>query len=181
VEAYAHQASKPGPEDAPRVADPVARVLDRDERGELEIVRQIRKWMDELFTIPGTKIKVGLDPILGLIPGVGDLSTAAVSGYLLSAANRLGVPTVVMVRMLLNVAIDTVLGLIPFVGDLFDAAHKANAKNAALVEQAIVNRENTARSSWWRLIGAFAAFFAIIVGGIVGTVFLVKWLWTAIG
>jgi hypothetical protein len=157
------------------------RVLDRDEQGELVIVRQIRKWMDEIITIPGTKIKVGLDPILGLIPGVGDLSTAAVSGYLLSAANRLGVPTIVMVRMLMNVAIDTVLGLIPFVGDAFDVVHKANAKNAALVEQAIVNRENTVQGSWLRLFGAFAVFLAIILGGIVGTVFLVKWLWTAIG
>lgn len=181
MEAYAHQTPKPGPEEAPRVADPVARVLDRDEQGELVIVRQIRKWMDELFTIPGTKIKVGLDPILGLIPGVGDLSTAAVSGYLLTAANRLGVPTIVMVRMLFNVAIDAILGLIPFVGDAFDVAHKANAKNAALVEQAIVNRENTARSSWLRLTAVFAVFLLIVFGGIVGTVFLVKWLWTAIG
>jgi hypothetical protein len=181
VEAYAHQVSKPGPEDAPRVADPVAQLLTRDEKGELEVVRQIRKWMDEIITIPGTKIKIGLDPILGLIPGVGDLSTAAVSGYLLSAANRLGVPTVVMVRMLGNVAIDAVLGLIPFVGDLFDAAHKANAKNAKLVEQAIVNRDTTSRSSWLRLVAVFAVFVAIIAGGIVGTVMLTKWAWNAVG
>ena len=129
-------------------------MLTRDEKGELEIVRQIRKWMDELFTVPGTKFKVGLDPILGLIPGVGDLTTAAVERLpARRAANRLGVPTVVMVRMLLNVAIDALLGFIPIVGDCFDAAHKANAKNAALVEQAVVNRETTARASWWRLVG----------------------------
>ena len=152
-------------------------MLTRDEKGELEVVRQIRKWMDELFTVPGTKFKVGLDPILGLIPGVGDLTTAAVSMYLLSAANRLGVPTVVMMRMLLNVAIDTLLGFIPIVGDAFDAAHKANAKNAALVEQALVNPVATARGSWLRLFGALAVLVLIVGGGIVGTVFLVKWLW----
>jgi hypothetical protein len=137
--------------------------------------------MDELFTVPGTKFKVGLDPILGLIPGLGDLTTAAVSGYLLSAANRLGVPTVVMMRMLLNVAIDTLLGFIPLVGDAFDAAHKANAKNAALVEQALVNPVATARGSWLRLFGALAALILIVVGGVVGAVLLAKWLWTAAG
>ncbi|MBN9117843.1 MAG: DUF4112 domain-containing protein [Planctomycetes bacterium] len=156
-------------------------MLTRDEKGELAIVRAIRKWMDEAVTVPGTRLKIGLDSVIGLIPGVGDLSGAAIGGYMLHAAHKLGVPTVVMVRMLVNLAIDTLIGLIPVVGDYLDVLYKANSKNAALIERAILDRETTARASWWRLIGVFAAFLVIVLGGIAGTVFLVKWLWTAMG
>ena len=156
-------------------------MLTRDEKGELAIVRQIRKWMDEAVTVPGTKLKVGLDSIIGLIPGVGDASSAAIGAYMLHAAHKLGVPTVVMVRMLFNQFVDMLIGLIPVVGDYLDVLYKANSKNAALIEEAIVNRETTVRSSWWRLIGAFAVFLLIVFGGIAGTVFFVKWLWGAIG
>ena len=156
----------------------MAALLTRDEKGELALIRQIRKWMDEAVTIPGSKLKVGLDPIIGLIPGVGDLSSAAIGGYILHAANKLGVPTVVMVRMLFNLVIDALIGIIPVVGDYLDVLYKANSKNVALVEQAVLNRENTARASWWRLTAVFAAFILIVLGGFVGAVFLAKWIWT---
>ena len=87
----------------------------------------------------------------------------------------------VMMRMLLNVVIDTLLGFIPLVGDAFDAVHKANAKNAALVEQALVNPQATARGSWLRLFGALVVLILIVLGGFVGTVFLAKWLWNLTG
>lgn len=181
MEAHAHQAPDSRPEEAPRVADAVAKLLTRDEQGELAIIRQIRKWMDEAVTVPGTKLKVGLDPIIGLIPGIGDLTGAAIGAYVLRAAEKLGVPTIVMVRMLFNLVIDALIGLIPLIGDYLDAVYKANSKNVALVEQAILNREATARSSWWRLVGVFAAFLAIVIGGFVGAVLLAKWVWTMAG
>ena len=181
MEAHAHQAPESGPKEAPRLEDTVAKLLTRDEKGELEIIRQIRKWMDEAVTLPGTKLKFGLDPIIGLIPGIGDLSSAAIGAYVLKAANKLGVPTIVMVRMLFNLAIDALIGLIPIVGDYLDVLYKANSKNVALVEQSILNRETTARSSWWRLAGVFAVFFLIVLGGFVGAVFLAKWLWNLAG
>lgn len=180
MEAHPHQAPKPGPEEAPRLDDAVAALLSRDEKGELAIVRQLRKWLDEAVTIPGIKKKFGLDAIIGLIPGVGDASSAAIGAYMLSAAHRLGVPTIVMVRMLFNLFIDALIGLIPVVGDYLDVLYKANAKNARLIEEAVVNRETTVRASWWRLVGVLAVFAAIVAGGIVGTVFLVKWLWSAL-
>ena len=83
-----------------------------------------------------------------------------------------------MVRMLFNLVIDALIGIIPVVGDYLDVLYKANSKNVALVEQAILNRETTARSSWWRLIAVFAVFFLIVLGGFVGAVFLAKWIWT---
>lgn len=162
------------------MTDAVAKLLTRDEKGELDIVRNIRKVMDEAVGVPGTRIKFGLDAILGLIPGVGDVSSAAVGAYLLKAAHNLGVPTVVMVRMLANLGIDALIGLVPLIGDYLDVLYKANAKNARLIEEAVVNRETTARASWWRLAGVFAAFIAIVLGGFVGTVLLAKWLWTSV-
>ncbi|WP_171475069.1 DUF4112 domain-containing protein [Frigoriglobus tundricola] len=161
--------------------DAMVEALTRDEKVQLAIIRQIRKWMDEAVTVPGTKMKLGLDPVLGLIPVIGDLSSAAVGGYVLHAANKLGVPTVVMARMLVNLAIDALIGFVPFVGDYLDVLYKANAKNVALVEQAIVNRENTARASWWRLAAVLAVFLLIVVGGFVGAVVLAKWIWTHAG
>ncbi len=180
MEANTHQIPKPGPQEAPRLADTVAALLTRDEKGELAIVRALRKWMDEAVTVPGTKIKFGLDSVIGLIPGVGDASSAAIGAYMLQAAHKLGVPTVVLVRMLFNLFIDALIGLIPIVGDYLDVLYKANAKNARLIEEAVVNRETTARASWFRLVGVFAVFLLIVFGGLVGTVFVVKWLWTAL-
>jgi hypothetical protein len=180
VEANAHQAPESGHQEAPGLAT-VKQLLTRDEQGELEIVKKIAKVMDELVTLPGSKVKIGLDPIIGLIPGVGDAASAAIGAYIIRAANRLGVPAIVQMRMLLNLLIDTLIGLVPVIGDYLDVLYKANAKNARLLERAVVNRETTGRSSWFVFIGVFAAFFAIIIGGIVGTVFLVKWAWTAAG
>lgn len=180
MEANAHQIPQPRPEEAPRLADTVARLLTRDERGELEIVRAIRKVMDEAVPVPGTRIRFGLDALLGLIPGVGDAGSAAVSAYLLRAAHNLGVPTVVMVRMLGNIFVDALIGFVPVIGDYLDVLYKANAKNARLIEEAVVNRETTAKASWWRLVAVFAAFLVIVLGGFVGTVLLTKWLWTSV-
>jgi hypothetical protein len=137
--------------------------------------------MDEVVGVPGTGVKVGLDAIVGLIPGIGDVSTAAIGAYMLRAAQRLGVPAVVQARMLFNLLIDAILGLVPVLGDVFDVLYRAHAKNARLVERAVENRKATGRSSWLMVGGIFLAFVLIIVGGIVGTVFLVKWAWNAMG
>lgn len=180
MEANTHQAPESGPKETPGLAT-VKQLLTRDEKGELEIVRRLAKVMDELVTIPGTKLKLGLDPIIGLIPGVGDVGSAAVGAYIIRAANRLGVPAIVQLRMLLNLLIDTLIGLVPIVGDYLDVLYKANAKNAVLVQRSVENREATGRSSWLLFIGMIAAFILIVVGGLVGTVFLVKWAWNAAG
>lgn len=176
MEAYTHQAPQRATETVPAL-ERLRALLSPDEKGEVEIVRAIRKVMDEAVSVPGTKVKLGLDAVLGLIPGVGDVSSAAIGAYMLHAAARLGVPTIVMVRMLVNLFIDAVIGIIPIVGDYLDVLYRANSKNAALVLQAVENRETTARASWFKLIGVFAAFAVITVGGFVCTVLLAKWAW----
>jgi hypothetical protein len=101
-----------------------------------EWARRLARLLDSAIVIPGTDIRIGLDPILGLLlPELGDALSAALSVTLLGVAFRQRVPKLVMARMLLNIVIDAVLGAIPLVGDLFDFAFKANEKNLALIER----------------------------------------------
>ena len=98
----------------------------------------LRKWsvlLDSAFRVPGTQMTFGLDPILGLIPGLGDLTTPLFAGLLLLHAVRMKIPRVVQLRMVMNAAIDLLIGIIPVVGDLFDFGWKANVKNLALRER----------------------------------------------
>jgi hypothetical protein len=98
--------------------------------------RRLAALLDSAVTIPGTNIKVGLDPILGLLlPELGDTLTAAVSVTLLSVAYRERVPKLVLARMLINIGLDALLGAIPLVGDVFDFAFRSNDKNLALIER----------------------------------------------
>jgi hypothetical protein len=98
----------------------------------------LRKWatlLDAAFRVPGTTFRFGLDAIIGLIPGAGDIGTAFFSVMILLHAIRLRVPKVVIGRMLINSALDMLAGTVPLVGDLFDAGYKANLKNMGLLER----------------------------------------------
>jgi hypothetical protein len=92
------------------------------------------RFLDDGLTIPGTKLRVGFDGLLGLIPGVGDTVSAASALSLFWLALRRGVPSSVLARMAANVALDTLFGSVPVLGDLFDFAFKANRRNLRLIE-----------------------------------------------
>ena len=92
--------------------------------------------LDDFLRIPGTQIRFGLDGIIGLIPGIGDIIGAMASWIIILAAWLRGVPKVTLLRMLANVAIETVIGTVPVLGDAFDIAWKANRRNFALLERA---------------------------------------------
>jgi hypothetical protein len=114
-----------------------------DPRG-LETLRRWARIFDSAFRIPGTQITFGIDPILGLIPGLGDVASPVFSLFFVWHGFRLGVPKVVLARMVLNALIDTGVGAIPVVGDFFDFGWKANAWNLALLERhAIAGRRPT--------------------------------------
>ena len=101
-------------------------------------LRALRKWatlLDAAFQVPGTKFRFGLDAIIGLIPGAGDIGTAFFSVMILLHAVRLKIPKVVIGRMVLNSALDMLVGTVPLVGDLFDAGYKANLRNMSLLER----------------------------------------------
>jgi hypothetical protein len=99
----------------------------------LSRMRFLSRLLDEQFHIPGTRYRVGLDGLLGLLPGVGDTLGTLLSAYMLYEAIQLGVPRGMLLRMVANVGLDTVIGVIPVVGDVFDIAWKANKKNMALI------------------------------------------------
>jgi hypothetical protein len=105
-----------------------------DPRG-LEVMRRWARVFDSAFRIPGTQITFGIDPLLGLFPGLGDMVSPVFSLFLLWHGARLRVPRVVLARMVLNSLIDVGIGAIPVLGDLFDFAWKANAWNLALLEK----------------------------------------------
>ena len=98
----------------------------------------LRRWatlLDSAFRVPGTRWRVGLDPILGLVPGAGDLVTPVFGVLILLHAVRVRIPKVVLARMVLNTLLDLLLGIVPVAGDVFDFAWKANARNFALLER----------------------------------------------
>jgi Domain of unknown function (DUF4112) len=103
----------------------------------LKRMRQLSRVLDSAFLIPGTKQRVGLDPILGLIPGGGDTVSAALSSYIIVEAALMGLPRSALMRMVLNLAIDTIAGSVPILGDIFDLASKANLRNMQIVENHI--------------------------------------------
>ena len=98
-------------------------------------LERLAHWMDTVFEIPVLKLRFGLDALLGLLPGGGDVGASLVSIYILSAANRYGIPRITVVRMALNIALDMVVGSIPIVGDLFDVYWKSNQRNMALLRR----------------------------------------------
>ena len=106
-------------------------------------VRLLSRLLDEQFRLPGTTYRVGLDGLLGLIPGVGDAVGALLSAYILYEAIRLGAPNTVLLRMMANIGIDAVGGVIPIVGDIFDMAWKANKKNAALLHAYLASQRTS--------------------------------------
>ena len=98
-------------------------------------LRKWSVWLDSAFRVPGTRVTFGLDPVLGLLPGIGDFATPLFAALLLVHAVRLRIPRVVQLRMLINAVIDFGLGAIPVAGDLFDFGWKANVRNLALLEK----------------------------------------------
>jgi hypothetical protein len=126
----------------PKVIVPSGDITDMDVASRTRRVRVLARLLDSSITIPGTNLKFGLDPIIGLIPGIGDLMGAVMSGYIILEAVRADVPNVTIVRMLVNVGIDTLLGAVPALGDVFDAAWKSNTMNVALLERHVAGTES---------------------------------------
>jgi len=108
-------------------------------------------------------MRFGWDPILGLIPGLGEVSTGLFSLFILIHARRLQVPGIIRARMILNVLIDVVTGAIPFVGDAFDFVWKSNTRNLSLLEKHAGSRLKPGVSDWIFVLGIAAAAAAIVL------------------
>ena len=145
-----------------RTTDPLARA------------RTLARLLDSAVGVPGTGVRFGADAILGLVPGLGDVAGAALAGYLVLLAQRLGAPRAVVLRMLANVAVDTAAGSVPLVGDLFDVAYKSNMRNLALLERAIERPTDTKRTSRLVVAAVFLCLVLLVAGGLVVTVLAVR-------
>jgi hypothetical protein len=97
-------------------------------------IEAVARLMDSMFEIPGTKLRVGLDAVIGVVPIVGDIISQVISSYIIWEARKLGVSRFTLWRMMANTAVDTVVGFIPFAGDAFDLYFRANMKNLALLK-----------------------------------------------
>ncbi|MFQ4143126.1 DUF4112 domain-containing protein [Chlorogloeopsis sp. ULAP02] len=104
----------------------------------LNRIRKLSRLMDTSIRIPVIGFRFGLDPIIGLIPGAGDLISTGFSAYIIYLATRLGIPRQDLKQMIFNVALETAVGAVPFVGDLFDAFYKSNIRNLAILEKHLV-------------------------------------------
>jgi hypothetical protein len=137
---------------------------------------QLSRLMDGLFRVPGTGWRVGLDALVGLIPGVGDFATTAVSFYILAAGVRYRVPKATLLRMAANVGVDYLLGAVPVVGDIFDMAWKSNQMNVELLRRrASVTPEEakSGRASDWLFLGVILAVLLLLL---VGSLAVSLWL-----
>jgi hypothetical protein len=138
-------------------------------------LRRIAWILDDLVRVPGTSRRFGLDPVLGLLPGGGDIAGGALSAWIVVQAARLGAPSPVLMRMGWNIVVDTVLGAVPLIGDLFDASWKANRRNVALLERHLAEPGQARRSSRLVLAGVLAAIAATIIGMATLTILALRW------
>ena len=140
-------------------------------------LRRVAQLLDSAFVIPGTSYRVGLDPILGLVPGIGDLVSPLFTIGILWQANDLRIPRVVQLRMIFNVAIDAFVGAVPVVGDLFDFAWKSNAMNLALLEKHAEVETHASAGDW-----LFVVLLTLVVLAVAAIPFVIAgWLLTMIG
>jgi hypothetical protein len=142
-----------------------------DTRGRLQRLRSLAWLLDNSIPLPGG-FRIGLDAVIGLVPGVGDAVGALISVYILNEARLLGAPRSVLLRMSGNVMLETLVGAIPFAGDLFDAGFKANARNIALLERYQLDPRGSTRSSRVFVIG-FSLFLVLLAAAIVAVPILV--------
>lgn len=119
--------------------------------------------LDSSIPIPGTPWKIGLDGLIGLVPGIGDLSAGIISTYILFQALRLGAPTMVIARMALNIGLESVVGVIPVAGDLFDFAFKANQRNVALMRDYVIEPTKVKRRSALTVLLIVMLLLAVLV------------------
>lgn len=150
---------------------------DRAREVDVALSRQVARVMDDAVTVPGTRIGVGLDAVIGLVPGVGDALGSALSTVIVRDAVRARVPMGVLARMGLNLLLDAVLGLVPGIGDLLDVAHRANRKNLRLLIREIEREPMREPPTPAYVAGAVALMVVPVLAGVVATVLGIWLLW----
>jgi hypothetical protein len=154
----------------------------RDEAREhlIAIADILAKALDTTIRIPGTSIYLGLDPLLGLIPGIGDALANLIGTVILGIATRLRLPRIVLARMSLNLLINGVVGAVPVAGDLFSVWFRSHARNAALLREAAMRMDRETSPDWFYVAGIIGGTALVMLLAIAFVVWLVATLWTMI-
>lgn len=158
----------------------IPEVIEPDEKlpRDLVALRKFARVMDEAFPLPGTNIRVGLDALVGLIPGVGDVIGGVLSTWIIVGALRHRVPARIIARMVLNVVIDLMFGAVPVAGDVFDFLFEENMRNMRLLELHRDRRRPPRSTAQIALVAALIVGFVILVALMLlfGLVALVLWI-----
>ncbi len=121
----------------------------REERARrsLEHLRAITQLFDQAFQVPGTRWRFGLDALIGLVPGLGDIAGALIAMFAMHVARKLNAPPVVQLHLLSNIALDALVGIVPILGDVFDVVFKAQPRNLKLLDAWVTSPDRTVRRS----------------------------------
>ena len=132
--------------------------------------------LDDWFRVPGTSIRFGVDGIIGLVPGLGDIIGGLASTIIVVAAWVRGVPYITLVRMVVNIGIEVLLGTVPLLGDLFDIAWKANRRNYALITRHLQQSRRQTWRDWVFLLVIAVTLTAIFLAPIFLILWFLEWL-----
>jgi len=147
----------------------------RGTAAQLNWVDRMSDLMDTKYVIPGTKIRFGLDFLLGLIPGVGDAISFAFSGVLVATLARHGASPRLLARMLVNLMLDALVGSVPVLGNVFDLFFKANRRNVMLMREHYVDGKHT--GSIWPVLAAVVGAVVLLFAGLVGFgIMIFRWV-----
>jgi hypothetical protein len=148
---------------------------DKERRAALEpLFRWIALIMDDFLRVPGTKFRVGLDPIIGLLPGLGDTASAIASALVLVQAARSGLPKILLARMAGNILINELIGIIPGIGDAFSFWFKSNKRNYELLQRYRVGPRVSRKSDWIFLVIVLALIFLVVCAGLIVSVLILR-------
>ena len=138
---------------------------ERNEINEEKLIRLklLSKRLDETFTIPGTKHKIGIESLIGAIPVIGDLIGGILSTYIMYSGIKMGASPRIIAQMAANIAVDFAIGSIPIVGDLFDFVWKANKKNVKLIEEVSILNEETNKINYLIVAALIVGLVAIML------------------
>ena len=144
----------------------------------LKRLRQLARILDKAIVIPGTQVSIGLDPFIGLLPGVGDFLGVLMSSYIVLEAARLGAPRSTLGRMVFNIAIDGLAGTVPLIGDFFDFAWTANTNNIKLLEEYLKFPSQKKQADKWFIGGVLIVLLLVAIVLVAIPVILVRMIMT---
>ena len=164
----------------PRAQNAEWEVLPPESKNTPQSLEPLFRWiallMDDLIRLPGTRFRIGIDPLIGLIPGIGDTGSAMVSAMALIQAARRGLPKIILARMATNILLNELIGIVPVIGDAFSFWFKSNARNHRLIKEFTGGSRTASRSDWIFVFGILIALGVIVCAGIAVSFFVLQQL-----